>query len=253
MKCSNCGYEFVGNFCGKCGTKATMGGYNNNFDKAKALLIDPTEEVKSVLCNNFMQTFISTGKLGKGFAILTDKRIYFKGKCYFRKGKAFYSKSEEKVVDLNDVTGTGFVHNKAPWAKIARTVFLIALAFFTFALFISIEPIQILIVMLICTALTALFHAIYKIYNYSVFEISYAGGGIAFDMNWITQQESKEFQQQIVLLKQKEKEKTPYGGFIKPENTTSIPQQLKEYKELLDGGIITQEEFDAKKQELLTR
>lgn len=38
--------------------------------------------------------------------------------------------------------------------------------------------------------------------------------------------------------------------------TTTVPQsdeadQLKKYKELLDGGVITQEEFDAKKKQLL--
>lgn len=33
--------------------------------------------------------------------------------------------------------------------------------------------------------------------------------------------------------------------------TASTPDELKKYKELLDGGIITQEEFDAKKKQLL--
>ena len=250
MKCNNCGNEFEGNLCGNCGTKATEQKNNQNFIRAKSLVMDPTEEVKGVLCNNFMQTFISTGVLGNGFAILTDKRVYFKGKCFFRKGKGFYSKTEEKTVDLKDVTGTGFVHNKAPWAKLARTVCLAALAFFSFTLFISIEPAQILTIMLICAALAALFHVVYKVYNYSVFEISYAGGGIAFDMNWITQQESREFQQQLVLLKQNEKEAVAPVQYV---TTPSIPQQLKEYKDLLDNGIITQEEFDAKKKELLSK
>jgi predicted Zn-dependent peptidase len=36
----------------------------------------------------------------------------------------------------------------------------------------------------------------------------------------------------------------------KPE-TKSIPEELIEYKKLLDQGIITQEEFDQKKRELL--
>lgn len=63
-------------------------------------------------------------------------------------------------------------------------------------------------------------------------------------MNWITQQESREFQQQLVLLKQR----NPVSS---SSSSSSIPSQLKEYKELLDSGIITQEEFDTKKKELL--
>ena len=34
-------------------------------------------------------------------------------------------------------------------------------------------------------------------------------------------------------------------------NTKSAAEQIKEFKELLDMGIISQEEFDAKKKELL--
>lgn len=35
------------------------------------------------------------------------------------------------------------------------------------------------------------------------------------------------------------------------ENNVSIPEELKKYKELLDSGVITQEEFEAKKKQLL--
>ena len=35
------------------------------------------------------------------------------------------------------------------------------------------------------------------------------------------------------------------------EEATSTPDELKKYKDLLDSGIITQEEFDAKKKQLL--
>lgn len=265
MKCNNCGNEFEGNFCDKCGTKATAPEPNKKFEKAKALLIDPKEEVKSVLCNKFMQTFISTGMLGNGFAILTDKRVYFKGKCYFRKGKTFYSKTEEKTVDLKDVTGTGYIHNSTKWARIIGLILTIYAASCTgLMLLITIfnlllgemnfdgmeKSIYFLILPGIIGLILLWFH---KKTTYSVFEISYAGGGIAFDMNWITQQESKEFQQQLVLLKQIEKETTTPFIPIKADNQSSIPQQLMEYKELLDSGIITQEEFDTKKKELLTK
>lgn len=40
-------------------------------------------------------------------------------------------------------------------------------------------------------------------------------------------------------------------GVVNQGPTLTVPEQLKEYKELLDSGIITQEEFDKKKVELL--
>lgn len=76
------------------------------------ILFNQDEKIVSVLGNNLAQKFISTGKIGDGFAVLSDKRLYFKGKCFYKKNKGFYKKSEEKAVDLKDVTGTGFEHYK---------------------------------------------------------------------------------------------------------------------------------------------
>lgn len=52
-----------------------------------------------------------------------------------------------------------------------------------------------------------------------------------------------------------------YEDYFKKENTTlsesnvekSIPEQIREYKELLDDGIISKNEFEEKKKELLSR
>lgn len=40
-------------------------------------------------------------------------------------------------------------------------------------------------------------------------------------------------------------------GSVTVVNNTSTPDELKKYKDLLDMGILTQEEFDAKKKQLL--
>jgi len=134
MICKNCKTDFNGTFCPKCGQKVE----NKLFDNLKRFMYDDSENIISVLGNNTAQTFISTGVLGNGFAILSDKRVYFKGKCLIRKGKGFYSKIEEKSVDVKDITGTGFVHNKATWAKVLRIIALVfsiyASVFMTFLL-----------------------------------------------------------------------------------------------------------------------
>ena len=56
-------------------------------------------------------------------------------------------------------------------------------------------------------------------------------------------------------LKKQEKDKEAIKPTIEKSihQTTeqSIPEQIKEYKELFDAGIITQEEFEAKKKQLL--
>lgn len=42
-----------------------------------------------------------------------------------------------------------------------------------------------------------------------------------------------------------------YAAAQQPQTSTNIAEELKSYKELLDTGVLTQEEFDAKKKQLL--
>ena len=264
MFCGKCGTKFDGEFCPNCG----MGANSMKFEKFKSMLYDSSEKVVAVLGNNIAQTFISTGVIGNGFAVLSDKRVYFKGKCLIRKGKGFYSKLEEKSVDIDDVTGTGFVHNKATWAMVLATFFLcfaIITAISTLANSImtavaedvdvsKIDPESIMAPFVVLLGMYFVFKFLYKRYNYSAFEISYAGGGIGFDMHWINEAESRVFQRELNLLKDERKKSvnpTPPTPTPPPAPVDDIPEQLRKYKELLDNGIITQEEYEAKKKQLL--
>ena len=53
------------------------------------------------------------------------------------------------------------------------------------------------------------------------------------------------------LLVERQKQNTTPAQTAVPTSTTSNADELKKYKELLDSGVITQEEFDAKKKQLL--
>ena len=228
------------------------------------MIFNKNEKIVSVLGNNAIQTFLSTGVLGTGFAVLTDKRVYFKGKCLVRRGKGFYSKLEEKAVDLSDVTGTGFVHNRATWLKVLMILSWIGTAHVTLLMILMIifhdfsfvDGLYMLSVEMVFVGISALLHFLYKRFNYSAFEISYAGGGIAFNMHWITAQESSDFQTKLRLLKDNIN-KQNISKTVNPVQDNShkksdlIPEKILQYKNLLDQGIITQEEFNAKKKQLL--
>ena len=54
---------------------------------------------------------------------------------------------------------------------------------------------------------------------------------------------------EIPLFKKKEKESKSDND--ESSGSKSIPDEIREYKALLDDGIITEEEFDAKKKQLL--
>ena len=52
-----------------------------------------------------------------------------------------------------------------------------------------------------------------------------------------------------LLIERQQKE--PVSPIIKQEIPQSQAEELKKYKELLDMGVLSQEEFDAKKKQLL--
>ena len=54
-----------------------------------------------------------------------------------------------------------------------------------------------------------------------------------------------------LLMERQGKEKPAAVTTIKQDIPQSNADELKKYKELLDSGVITQEEFDAKKKQLL--
>lgn len=290
-----------------------------NAKDLRGFLIDPNETVINTIGDSFIANFLATGVIGKGFAILTNKRVYFKGECLTRQGKRFKKNTEERVVDLEDVTGTGFVHTKPIWLIVTAILF----AFFMYIFLIVIsdsskydapklvdENNVFALVLVYIIIIPAIFIFAYFKTKKTLFEISYAGGGIAFDLKLVTEQESINFQRSIRMEKDKQKafwhqqrnayaQAAPYNNvyqgannqtkmnnaFVQPasqNNATQgvnnqaplnnaypqvVPQnnvtevvnndasfnkdQILQYKELLDKGAITQEEFETLKKKLL--
>lgn len=292
MFCPKCGKKNEGNakFCASCGAmiqknQESTGNAPNKFEektqskeskpkfnpeKVRSCLISEQEQVLNVLGNTWAETFFATGTIGNGFSILTNERVYFKGKCFIRIGKGFYKKVEEKVVDLNEVTGTGFVHNKAVWAHVLAIIFTVIGGLYIFSgvpnfivgIFTreSQNIIAGVVGGVVGLLLIVLFQFLDKMFNYSVFEISYAGGGIAFGLNWISQDEANEFQRLLRQAKDAKKAESldafrtilrqPEAG-AKNQDTKDSAAEILKFKELLDKGVITQEEFEAKKKQLL--
>ncbi len=162
----------------------------------KKILINPKESVLSVLGNNYAQTFLATGSIGKGFAILSDKRVYFKGKCLYKTGKKYHSSNEERIVDLTDVTGSGFEHivqNSALVWGIIVLILTLALVFWFNTLPISNIDTMRNWVLGIGLFFFAILLISYFANKRNLFKIDYAGGSIAFDLRFISKSEAETF------------------------------------------------------------
>lgn len=140
----------------------------------KQLFIDSTEKQCAVLGGDYLMNYLSYGVLSKGFCVVSDKRVYFKGKCYYKNQNKYNSATEQRIVDLKDITGTGFFIVNPIWELIAAIVFLITMFCgflagyegYGLGIFSSLMSITLFL--------------IYSFSKQKMFEISFAGGCIAF-------------------------------------------------------------------------
>ena len=204
-----------------------------------SILLSPDEVMLCALGSSFAQSFFATGRINKGFAILSNKRVYFKGKAFIKKNNRYQIQKEERTVDIKDITGTGFVYDKY--------LFLIGLALVCF----SAALLQILYESLsgaiVSIVLGLVFLLLYKKLKKNIFQISFAGGSIGFNTYWATQEEIKNFQKKLRETKDAIGTQNNEPTF----SSTNKFDELKHYKELLDLNIITPEEFEKKKNSLI--
>lgn len=210
----------------------------------RSMFVDSSEQEVATLGGNYLQNFLAGGVLNKGFCTVSNKRVYFKGKCYTKSGSHYKSTKEERTVDLKDITGTGFSKTKSFTAfvlmliSIAWAMFVFCVAFSYFELFQAVIAFSPFIVML----------GLYIFYNIRIFEISFAGGKIAFKASNYNEQEMQEFQKSLRRAKDNY---TPVAQVVTAQPSASVADELKKYKDLLDSGVISQEEFDSMKAKLL--
>ena len=76
------------------------------------IFVDPDEKQIAVLGSGYLRNLIQNGQLAKGFGILTDSRFYYRGKGFARIGKLMHKTDEERTVDLQDITASGFLYSR---------------------------------------------------------------------------------------------------------------------------------------------
>ncbi len=212
--CPACGTQLINGVCPRCTNAQMMAAQNRNDARFTRLFMSPNEKLVATLGNNYIQNYLYNGSVRNGFAVVSDKRAYFYGTSYTisynGRGNPNANKmSRSQVVDLKDVTGSGFIrmvnigYAILAWALVIISIFLIMLLY-------DIE--EGLAVIGGLAALSAILFLIYKYYDnkLSLISIQYAGGEIAFDIRWFSGQEINNFHQQLRLAKDKAVENYEY-------------------------------------------
>lgn len=283
--CTKCGVELIDGVCPKCTQE--QGTSNKQDEKFKRFFMNPKEKLVTSLGNTYIQNFLNNGSLKKGFAVVSDKRVYFQGTTYEMVTKNSGRKKviktrKSRTVDLKDVTGTGY-DSYSPLLAILVLFFLPVVGITLLNCLMSsrgettrvlsgnvtvhsssFSSQAILLSFFVLLLLVPIAFAIYKRLKLNLVAIQFAGGEIAFDIRWFSEKEIADFQKQLRLAKDKAIEEADNAVANKLQaavssvsagqqasQVTSVADEIAKYGDLLEKGLITQEEFDKKKQELL--
>lgn len=177
--------------------------------KAKDLLVSPDETVMATIGANYLQNILSGQKVKRGYALLTEKRLYYHGKSFQGTGKNLVSATEECVISSEDITKTGFVHTRLTGALIWG-VLLILVGIPIYASYYSgapgygwvwsiFKPICALGIAFWIAGAICIVMSFVK--RRTLFEIAFPGGKFLFDIKWYPIADMQDFQRQLHLVK----------------------------------------------------
>ncbi len=143
----------------------------------REMFVDENEQDIAVIGGGYLSNMLHTGTLSKGFGVLTERRLYYKGKCYYKSGKNYLKTDEERIVDVQDVTSSGFVYTR-------NFLWLFLTIIFCWTIILPI-----------------IFLLVFIFYKRAMYEISFAGGAIAIKVSAYGVSEIKAFDKELRMAK----------------------------------------------------
>lgn len=185
MFCGNCGKEIENNscVCQYCGVMVEDDVIGVNGNKYTKVFIDPNENYIDSLGNGYLSSFFTSQKIRRCVALLTDKRVYLRGNMVDINNGKIARINMQKTIDLEDITGTGFIFASSQLWKLILAILTAPL----------IVPAILLLVS-------------YFKNRDTLFFIEYAGGCIKFNASIYGLVESQDFEKQIRRAKNRLKE-----------------------------------------------
>ena len=168
--------------------------------KVEDVFVDSSEKMIAVLGGGYLQNFIRGNGLRKGFGILSNKRFYFKGECYNKINSHYTKSNEERTVDLQDITSSGFTYNRDVLLKILAILASILDVFCLVGGFADDAFAYLFLIDLVAVVILWLFYFLTKT---CIYDISFAGGSIAIKASRYGIKETKKFDKMLRKAKDK--------------------------------------------------
>ena len=169
---------------------------SNNQKKLQNTFIEPDEQLLGKFGNGYFVNLLYN-KTKKCHALLTDKRIYLKGTFYSGSGKSILKTTEERTLDLEDVTGTGFIYQGFSLIMLLLSLLFGIIEIIGIPALLIADEQEILAVFLLCLPFIMLLVLLTLKSRKIFFFIDYAGGRIKIDARLIGLSDVRDFHKQM--------------------------------------------------------
>lgn len=152
--------------------------------------IDDEETVIASIGSGYRRESMSKSSPKTIGAVLTSKRVYLQGKMYQHNGHEWRQNKGQGIVDLGEITSTGFCHiGKLSYIAAAVCCLLLAIG-----AGIQKGPVAFIA---ICIIFGLISIGLFFLKRITLFKMTVGGGEIAFDTKWFEEQTMYEFQYKI--------------------------------------------------------
>ena len=87
-------------------------GEDKKEDKNKSFFVDEDEQTVSKIGISYVQSYLSSSVMGNTSAVLTNKRVYFSGKCFQKSSGHLVKDEREEICELEEIASTGIINIK---------------------------------------------------------------------------------------------------------------------------------------------
>lgn len=174
---------------------------STNYHKFKKLLPDPQEQILNTLGNSAAEAFAQTRRLKKGFAILTNKRVCFKGKCHVRTDSGSIRRLNSYAVDLQDIEACSVVSTRSAilhiLAILTAIFAVIVNGWEVYRLLSGVFREQMLFNILIPWLLALVFTLLNQMFSQNLLRVTCKSSSLIFYLQWISSAEAEAFRETL--------------------------------------------------------
>lgn len=168
----------------------------------REMFVNSNEEQKAVIGKGYLHHLIQFGEVRKGFGVLTDRRFYFRGSCFYKIRGNYVKTNEDCTVDVQDITSSGFTYTR----YLSLLILTILDAIWLCVLFVIIADSYKISMMHMGNFLFALLIDIALIISYIYFkrvmyEITFAGGSLSIKVPSYNIKEVRDFDKVLHQVK----------------------------------------------------